>query len=253
MKARLFFGASMALVLVVAGCSSSSESSDSPTSTTAAETATTTTAAATTTVAAAATTVPTTTAGSPTTTAGGQIAEVTLAHAGLIVAAEMYYAGQNGSDPDPVITAVTDALGPPTMDSGWGPHPISTGEFRSVQWGDSLILAFDDSEIPGEGPVRHFVSYSYAGSPSGIFTVMDGITVGITVGETIAAVSSYRPDVGLDQYRWVRSSLAEIWVLEAGNAEFGYLCFDTGLTTQPSDDAETVAISAGLDCSYDGE
>jgi hypothetical protein len=39
---------------------------------------------------------------------------------------ETYYAGQNGSDPDLVIAAVTDALGPPTMDSGWGPHPIST-------------------------------------------------------------------------------------------------------------------------------
>lgn len=112
-----------------------------------------------------------------------------------------YHAGQNGSDPDPVITAVTGALGPPTKDSGWGPHPMSTGEYRSVLRGDSLELAFDDSEIPGEGAVRHLVSYSYAGSPGGIFTVMDSITVGSTVGEVVAAVSSYRPDVGLDQYR----------------------------------------------------
>jgi hypothetical protein len=166
---------------------------------------------------------------------------------------ETYYAGQNGSDPDLVIAAVTDALGPPTMDSGWGPHPISTGEIRLVLWGDSLVLAFDDSEIPGEGAVRHFVTYTYVGSPTGIFTVMEGITVGSTVGETIAAVSSYRPDVGLDQYRWVQSSLAGFWVLEAGNAEFGFLCFDTKLTSQPSDDAEIVSITAGLDCTYDGE
>ena len=209
MNARLIFGASMALALVAAGCSSSSESSDSTTSTTLAEAATTTTAVTT-------TTVPATTTTSPTTTTGGQIAEVALAHAGLIVEDEAYYAGQNGSDPDPVIAAVTDALGPPTVDSGWGPHPISTGEFRSVQWGDGLVLAFDDSEIPGEGAVRHFVSYEFAGSPTGIFTVMEGITVGSTVGETTAAVSSYRPDVGLDQYRWVQSSLAGFWVLEAG-------------------------------------
>ena len=246
MEARLLFGASLVLVLVAAGCSSSSESSDSTPSTTLAEAATTTTNVTT-------TTVPATTTTSPTTTTGGQIAEVTLAHAGVIVEDETYYAGQNGSDPDPVIAAVTDVLGPPTVDSGWGPHPISTGEFRSVQWGDSLVLAFDDSEIPGEGAVRHLVSYEYAGSPTEILTVMEGISVGSTVSETITAVSSYRPDVGLDQYRWVQSSLAGIWVLDAGNAEFGFLCFDTGLTSQPPDDAEIVGISAGLDCTYDGE
>ena len=236
----------MALALVAAGCSSSSESSDSTTSTTLAEAATTTTAVTT-------TTVPATTTSAPTTTAAGKAAAVVLAHAGLMVEDEAYYAGQNGSDPDPVIAAVTDALGSPTMDSGWGPHPISTGEIRLVLWGDSLMLAFDDSEIPGEGAVRHFLTYTYVGSPTGIFTVMEGITVGSTVGETIAAVSSYRPDVGLDQYRWVQSSLAGFWVLEAGNAEFGFLCFDTKLTSQPSDDAEIVSITAGLDCTYDGE
>ena len=236
----------MVLVLVATGCSSSSESSVSTTSTTLAEAATTTTAVTT-------TTVPATTTSAPTTTAAGKATAVVLAHAGLMVEDEVYYAGQNGSDPDPVIAAVTDALGPPTADSGWGSHPISTGEFRAIQWGDSLVLAFDDSEILGEGAVRHFVSYAYAGSPSGIFTVMDGITVGSTVGETIAAVGSYRPDVGLNHYQWVQSSLAGIWVLEAGNAEFGFLCFDTGLTSQPPDDAEVVVISAGLDCTYDGE
>lgn len=246
MKVRLLFGASMALVLVAAGCSPSSEGNDSTSSTTVAETAITTTAVTT-------TTVPVTTTSSPTTTTDAMITELTLAHAGLNVEGDMYYAGHKGSDPDLVIAAVTGALGSPTMDSGWGPHPISTGEYRSVLWGDSLGLAFDDSEIPGEGVVRHFVSYSYAGSPGGIFTVMDGITVGSTVGEVVAAVSSYRPDVGLDQYRWVQSSLAGVWVLEAGNAEIGFLCFDTGLTSQPAGGAETVGISAGLDCTYDGE
>lgn len=66
-------------------------------------------------------------------------------------------------------------------------------------------------------------------------------------------MSSYRPDVGLDQYQWVESSLAENWVLEAGNAEFGYLCFNTGLTTEPTDQAQVILIFAGPDCIYDGE
>lgn len=112
---------------------------------------------------------------------------------------------------------------------------------------------FDDSEIPGEGAVRHFISYAYAGSPSGTFTVIDGNAFGSMVGETIAAVNSCRPDVGLNQYRSVRSNLTGVWVLEAGNAGFTYLCFDTRLTSQPPDDVETVGVSAGLDCTYDGE
>lgn len=253
MKARLVLGASVALALIAAGCSSSSGGNDSTSSTSSAETATTTTVTATTTTAVTTTEAPATTTSSPTPTTGAQIVEVTFAHAGLSVEDEMYHVGQKGSDPDPVIAAVTGALGPPAMDSGWGPHPISTGEYRSVLWGDSLALAFDDSEIPGEGAVRHFVSYAYAGSPGGIFTVMDGITVGSTVGEVVAAAAGYRPDVGLNEYQWVQSNLAGIWVLEVGNAEFGFLCFDTGLTAQPPDGAEIVGISAGLDCTYDGE
>jgi hypothetical protein len=42
-------------------------------------------------------------------------------------------------------------------------------------------------------------------------------------------------------------------VLESGNAEFGFPCFGTGVTTQPPDGAETVGISASLDGTYDGE
>ena len=42
-------------------------------------------------------------------------------------------------------------------------------------------------------------------------------------------------------------------MLESGNAEFGFLCVATGVTTQPPDGAETVGTSAGLDGTYDGE
>lgn len=44
----------------------------------------------------------------------------------------------------------------------------------------------------------------------------------------------------------MQSSLAGVWVLKAGNAEFWFLCFNTGLTSQPPGGAETVVISAGL-------
>lgn len=233
----------LVVALVAAACSDDqSASTTEPIDTTATSEpaeATTTTAAATTT--------------SSTTTSLADIVDVTLAHSGLIVGDQEFLAGQNGSDPEPVIAAVTVELGEPTTDSGWGPDPIAAGEYRFVQWDNGLALSFDDSEIPDEGEVRHFVSYEYPGFPNGIFTVMDGITVGSTVGETIAAVSSYRPDVGLDQYQWVESSLAGNWVLEAGNAEFGYLCFNTGLTTEPTDQAQVILIFAGLDCIYDGE
>lgn len=233
----------LVVALVAAACSDDqSASTTEPIDTTATSEpaeATTTTAAATTT--------------SSTTTSLADIVDVTLAHSGLIVGDQEFLVGQNGSDPEPVIAAVTVELGEPTTDSGWGPDPIAAGEYRFVQWDNGLALSFDDSEIPGEGEIRHFVSYEYPGFPNGIFTVMDGITVGSTVGETIAAVSSYRPDVGLDQYQWVESSLAGNWVLEAGNAEFGYLCFNTGLTTEPTDQAQVILIFAGLDCIYDGE
>jgi hypothetical protein len=113
MRLRLLFGAFVAVALVVAGCSPSSESGDSTASPTLGDDATTTSAVPT-------TAVPTTTTSSPTTTTVEATTEVALAHAGLIVGNETYYAGENGADPDSVITAVADALGPPTMDSGWG-------------------------------------------------------------------------------------------------------------------------------------
>ena len=230
------------VVLLAAACTD--DQSVSTTTNTAAS-STTTTAADTT------TTAPATTSSSTTTLP--DVLDIILAHSGLVVGGEEFFAGQNGSDPEPVIAAVTVELGEPTTDSGWGPNPVAEGEYRFVQWDNGLALSFDDSEIPGEGAVRHFVSYEYPGFPNGIYTVMDGITVGSTVGETISAVTSYRPDVGLDQYQWVQTALAGNWVVEAGNAEFGYLCFNTGMTTEPTDDAQIVIISAGTDCTYDGE
>ena len=114
------------------------------------------------------------------------------------------------------------------MDSGWGPHPISTGDFRLVLSGESLVVDIDDPENPGESDVRDFASYAYRGSPAGIFTVVDGSTI----GETIAEVGGFRPDVGLNRYRWLQSDLSGVWVLEAGNARLVFLCFDTELASR---------------------
>jgi hypothetical protein len=186
----------------------------------------------------------------------------------------LYYVGLNGSEAEPVVAAVTRALGPPTRDSGWGPHPIFYEvEYRSVQWADlHLSLYFDDTRNPGDPAIRHFSTYYYL-DPSGIFTVMDGITVGSTVGEVIEAAGRYRPELGLDQYQWVQTTLFGFWVIQAGNEEFGFLCFEPepifddpaadenfADRTRPPDDAVITGIAPGrereqpnLPCTYDGE
>lgn len=241
---RMLIAMIVGLVLIVAACTDEGDAS----STSSGEVATTSSATETTMSES-----PSTSSTEATKTSEGQAFAVELAHSALIVGGVEYFVGQNGSDPEPVIGAVTAVLGEPTTDSGWGLSPIGDGEVRFVQWDNGFTLTFDDSEVPGEGRIRHFAFYVYPGFPSGIFTVMEGITVGSSVGEVIAAVEQYRPEVGLDQYRWVQSALAGNWVIEAGNPEFGFLCFNTGMATEPSDDAQIVTIFAGEDCTFDGE
>jgi len=184
--------------------------------------------------------------------------EVRLTHNGLLVGPDEYFVGEQGfvgDDVDRVIVALTVALGPPSNDSGWEQHPLIDGaESRFVFW-ENFSLFFDDLELPGLGAVRHFGSYSYIGPPAGIFTVMDGITVGNTAGEVIAAVNDYRPAEGLDQYQWVRMNISDLWVLGAGNAEFGFLCFvtDNSGPAEPGDGEIISQIHAGLPCTFGGE
>jgi len=215
---------------------------------------------------------------SPTTTAENRIDDVILDHVGLIVEGVLFYVGLNDSEAEPVVAAVTRALGPATSDSGWGPHPIRYEvEYLSVRWVDlGLTLEFDDQRKPGDPAIRHFSIYSYGSygtDPSGNFTVMDGITVGSTVREVIEAVGSYRPEVGLDRYQWAQTTLFGFCVIQAGDEQFGVLCFEPESVfddpaadenfddrTQPPDDAVIVLIAPGrerehpnLPCTYDGE
>jgi len=178
---------------------------------------------------------------------------VALAHRGLVVQGEEHYLGPGGADPETLLAAVTSVLGDATLDSGWGPHPVFAGrEYRSVLFGDGFWLSFTDT--PQSAGDRHLTGYSYAGSPSGIETVMAGITVGSTVADVVAAVSGYRPEAGLDAHVWVQTTISESWLLQAGNAEFGYLCLETGLLSQPADDAVITRISSSEEaCTYDGE
>jgi hypothetical protein len=169
-----------------------------------------------------------------------------LAHRGLIAGGNEYYFGD---DPDDVVAAVTAALGAPIDDSGWLTDYVEGGMARSVNWG-ALWLAFSDT-----GPNGAFASYYFGGTPvpDGVAIVLPGITLGSTVTEVLAVVGMYREDVGLDQWEWVQGAILEKWVLQTGNGEFGYLCFDTGLDEQPSGDDTVRSVSAGVDCTVDGE
>jgi hypothetical protein len=169
-----------------------------------------------------------------------------LAHRGLIAGGTEYYFGD---DPDEVVAAVTAAIGAPIDDSGWVTDHVEGGLARAVNWG-ALWLSFSDAGANGS-----FGSYYFGGTPvpDGVAIVLPGITLGSTVTEVLAVIGMYREDVGLDQWEWVQGLILEKWVLQTGNGEFGYLCFDTGLDEQPSGEAIVRSVSAGVDCTVDGE
>jgi uncharacterized protein YraI len=197
---------------------------------------------------------------------------VVLGHNGFSVGDAFFPLGfGHGVDDDEVVAVMTDWLWPPVFDSGWEPDPNTPGaERRRVVWGDVT----EGVRTPGSGFTLYFSNdvgkpdttpggllcdpvclngFSFGGQPGGIATVMPGITVGSTIGEVTAAVSVYRPEVGLNLFEWVEGAW---WQLEAGNGEFGILCFATGPSGfQPPDTAVVRHIGAGFGpgCSPDGD
>ncbi|MFK7918832.1 MAG: hypothetical protein AB8G14_12185 [Ilumatobacter sp.] len=101
---------------------------------------------------------------------------------------------QFGADPEGTITFVSSLLGAPTFDTGWVPPfdigPCGGSQVRQVSWND-LLLEFGDVSDITEGR-DHLYAYYYGRvgtstpSPAG-FTTADGVGVGSTVAELIAA------------------------------------------------------------------
>lgn len=78
-----------------------------------------------------------------------------------------------GADPDEAVAAVTDALGEPSVDTGWEPSFSTYGtcpgeNIRGVEWG-ALVLLFTDGETSyGDG--RHLFSWRLTGAPPPLAT-----------------------------------------------------------------------------------
>jgi len=150
-----------------------------------------------------------------------------------------------GYDPDTVIAAVTGALGPPTIDSGWGPHPLFEGsEYRYVAWGDSFTLSFGDNDSGHEGAAgtRHFQAYEYFGSPPGLVTP-EGIGVGSTVGDLYGAIPA-------EYLELVYDAIAGTPRIQFYLAMMDYQCFHV---ESDLDSSPIYGITGGYPCSYGGE
>ena len=150
-----------------------------------------------------------------------------------------------GDDPDGVVAVVAAALGAPTSDSGWGPHPLFDGAiYRVVVWGDAFILYFgDDPSDYGAAGVPHFQAYEYFGSPAGIADI-EGLTVGNTAAELLA--TPIGPDIDL-----VFDAIANTprWQFNPGGGE-SFLCYHVSDETAG---AIIEGLTAGYPCSFGGE
>jgi hypothetical protein len=152
-----------------------------------------------------------------------------------------------GDEPDAVIAAASEVLGPPTVDSGWGPDPIDDeAEFRYVQWGDGFFLWFGDVVSPyGAEGVRHFRAYEYYGSPAGLRTA-EGIGVGDTVGDLLAVYG--------DETELVLNAITQEdyrYQVHPAGTDY-YLCFDVGFEV-PDESTLVASIWGGRTCIYGGE
>lgn len=78
-----------------------------------------------------------------------------------------------GAEPDAAVAAVTEALGPPTRDTGWQPSFSEYGtcpgdQIRGAEW-DHLVLLFTDGTTDhGAGP--HLFAWRLTGAPPALGT-----------------------------------------------------------------------------------
>lgn len=149
-RRHLAFASLVVSTLVVAACANGSDGAASPASTTASTVGTTSSSSAT----------------SSTTVASPPDPEIELRGDGLGVV-------ELGAAPDVAITAVTDALGDPTVDTGWEASSSAYGtcpgdRVRGVEW-DHLALLFTDGSTP-YGTGEHLFAWRLTGAPPALGT-----------------------------------------------------------------------------------
>lgn len=230
---RRFTTICLATALMLSACGD-----DAPADTTAAST--TTAAPATTTTTAPATT---TTSVSTAPTDG-----VIAFHNGIIAGGREFYFGPLSPDDAAALSStLAAALGEPTRgDFGWRGFEVSIDD------DETAFVGWETYEADASDTVAARLQIPCAETSD---TCRDQIGLGSRVGEVIAAVESYRPEVGLDQWSWVTvdgdpPSIA----LRAGNPEFGFICFQATTafaepgSQQPGLEDWVIAFHAGNRC-----
>jgi hypothetical protein len=122
--------------------------------------------------------------GEPTTTLPEEAEEVVLRGDGLGVV-------ELGAAPTDALDALTEALGPPTRDTGWEPAFSEYGtcpgeQIRGVEWDHLVVLFTDGSTARGDG--EHLFSWRLSGAPPAL-----GTATGFGWGATAADAEELYP------------------------------------------------------------
>jgi hypothetical protein len=99
-----------------------------------------------------------------------------------------------GADADGVIASLTDVLGPPDEDTGWGPTLESYAtcigtEIRFVTWRSLRAFFTDGPSDWAPGGVRHFAAFDHSeaiGLPLLELATAEGVGIGSPVGDVRA-------------------------------------------------------------------
>ena len=164
----------------------------------------------------------------PTTTLPDAAVEVVLRGDGLGVV-------ELGDRPDDAIDALTDALGPPTRDTGWQPAFSEYGtcpgeQIRGVEWDHLVLLFTDGSTAEGEG--EHLFAWRLSGAPPAL-----GTATGFGWGATATDAEELHP--------------GQVEVVPAEEPFPGFVLVDAdgGTITAYLDDDEVVTnLEAGVPC-----
>jgi len=145
-----------------------------------------------------------------------------------------------GAAPPEAVGAVRDYLGfNATFDSGWGPAWGDYGacpgtEYRQVEF-QGLTLQFSDVDRFQPAGTRHFIAWSYDGTPAGI------APFGIDVGMTVANLQALYPTVVL--------AFDDLWFGDVFRVDPGVAGLQLwGMLTGPNAGDTIIYITGGIGC-----